>query len=98
MRTPSPLYCRLDLVPPLADQFIIGVAPSITARYFSACPADSTSRRTPCPPEYCNGRLPVRLGCVRLSLSCPVRLLRTFHFFRPPTCSRPFLSHPPSSM
>src|SRR6202035_3134770 len=28
-----------------------GVPPSITARYFSACPSDSTSRWTPCPPE-----------------------------------------------
>ena len=27
MRTPSPSYCRLDLAPPLADQFILGVAP-----------------------------------------------------------------------
>src|SRR6266700_3190935 len=27
MRTPSPPYCRLDLAPPLADQFIFGVAP-----------------------------------------------------------------------
>jgi len=27
MRTPSPPYCRLDLVPPWADQFVIGVAP-----------------------------------------------------------------------
>src|ERR1700687_1553181 len=27
MRTPSPPYCRLDLAPPLADQFIVGVAP-----------------------------------------------------------------------
>src|ERR1700730_10545502 len=27
MRTPSPPYCRLDLVPPLADQFIFGGAP-----------------------------------------------------------------------
>jgi len=25
----------------------------ITARYFSSCPSDSTSRWTPCPPEYC---------------------------------------------
>src|SRR5712692_911334 len=40
-------------VPPLADQFIFGVAPSITARYFSSCPSDSTSRWTPCPPECC---------------------------------------------
>src|SRR6266699_3873780 len=27
MSTPSPPYCRLDLAPPLADQFIFGVAP-----------------------------------------------------------------------
>ena len=27
MRTPSPSKCRLDLVPPLADRFIVGVAP-----------------------------------------------------------------------
>jgi hypothetical protein len=27
MRTPSPPYCKLDLAPPLADQFIVGVAP-----------------------------------------------------------------------
>src|ERR1700730_3264083 len=27
MRTPSPPKCRLDLVPPLADRFIFGVAP-----------------------------------------------------------------------
>ena len=27
MRTPSPSSCRLDLAPPLADQFIFGVAP-----------------------------------------------------------------------
>ena len=27
MSTPSPPYCRLDLAPPLADRFILGVAP-----------------------------------------------------------------------
>jgi len=30
------------------------VAPSITARYFSSCPSDSTSRWTPCPPGAYN--------------------------------------------
>jgi len=25
----------------------------LTARYFSSCPSDSTSRWTPCPPKYC---------------------------------------------
>src|ERR1700691_3979123 len=53
MRTPSPPNCRLDLAPPLADRFIVGAAPSITARYFSSCPSDSISRWTPCPPESC---------------------------------------------
>src|ERR1022692_2006799 len=77
MRTPSPLYCRLDLAPPLADQFIFGVAPSITARYFSACPSDSTSRWTPCPPEYSNGGFRFALAVsgfrfrARLGLSIP---------------------------
>ena len=42
---------RLDLAPPLADRFVVGFPPSITARYFSSCPSDSTSRWTPCPPE-----------------------------------------------
>ena len=29
----------------------LGQPPLITARYFSSCPSDSTSRWTPCPPE-----------------------------------------------
>ncbi len=37
--------------PPLADRFILGVTPSIKARYFSSCPSDSISRWTPCPPQ-----------------------------------------------
>jgi hypothetical protein len=41
MRTPSSQKCRLDLAPPLADRFILGLPPSITARYFSAGPSDS---------------------------------------------------------
>ena len=55
-----------------------GGSPLITARYFSAYPSDSTSRWTPCPPESCWERLQVHLGCFRLSLSCPFRLLHTF--------------------
>ncbi len=39
--------------------------------------ADPTSRWSPCPPENCDDRLQVRLGCVRLSPSCPFRLLHT---------------------
>src|ERR1039458_4613433 len=69
MRRHSPLQCGLDLAPPLADRFIVGATPSITARYFSSYPSDSTSRWTPCPPEYCKERLLVHLGCIQLSAS-----------------------------
>jgi len=31
----------------------LGWPPLITARYFSSCPSDSTSRWTPCPPDSC---------------------------------------------
>src|SRR6267142_1260656 len=81
MRTPSPPSGRLDLAPPSADQFIFGWRPSITARYFSSCPSDSASRRTPCPPGIAERWLQVRLGCVRLSSSCPFRLFHTFPLF-----------------
>src|SRR3954470_14504409 len=87
---PSPLYCRLDQVPSSADQFICGVAPSITARSFSSGPSDSTSRWTPCPPENCEAWLQVHLGCIRLSSLCPFRLLHTFRFLRPATYYRRF--------
>src|SRR6266403_762087 len=83
MRAPSSQKCRLDLAPPLADRFIWGLSPSITARYFSAGPLDSTLRWTPCPPEYDKQRLQVRLGRIQLSLSCPFRRLHTFCFLRP---------------
>ena len=83
MRTPSSQKCRLDLAPPLADRFILGVTPSITARYFSSGPSDSTLRWTPCPPEVAVWWLQVRLGCIQLSLSCPFRLLHTFLTLRP---------------
>ncbi len=46
-------------------------------------PSDSTSRWTPCPPENCKRWLQVHLGCVRLSPSCPFRLLHTFLSLRP---------------
>src|SRR6266849_54618 len=44
MRTPSSQKCRLDLAPPWADRFILGITPSITARHFSAGPSDSILR------------------------------------------------------
>ncbi len=61
----------------------LGLPPSTTARYFSAYLSDSTSRWTPCPPKSGERWLQVRLGCVRLSPSCPVRLLHTFLSLRP---------------
>jgi len=69
-----------------------GAAPSTTARYFSAYPSDSASRRTPCPPKHVERRLQVGLGCIRLSPSCPHRRLHTFLSLRParryPCCRR----------
>jgi len=43
-----------------------GVASSITARYFSASPSDSTSRWTPCPPVVSRQLTPLRLRLVRI--------------------------------
>src|ERR1700686_1535355 len=93
MRTPSSQKCRLDLAPPWADRFILGITPSITARYFSAGPSDSTSRWTPCPPKYSKRWLQVGLGCIQLSPSCPFRRLHTFHFLRPARLRTPLLGY-----
>ena len=41
--------------PTLGRPVHLGLSPSITARYFSPCPSDSTSRWTPCPPELQSG-------------------------------------------
>ena len=60
-----------------------GWPPSITARYFSSCPSDSTSRWTPCPPGTTSGDSRSALVCFRLSPSCPFRPLHTFHSSRP---------------
>jgi len=60
-----------------------GWPPSITARYFSSCPSDSTSRWTPCPPETSRIGFRSALVCIRLSPSCPFRLLHTCFLFRP---------------
>ena len=78
MRTPSPSYCGLDLVPPLADRFIWGrpldYGPVLLRIPFgSRIAADTLSS------EALTRRwLQVRLGCVRLSPSCPSRHLHTF--------------------
>src|SRR5215469_5308729 len=82
MRTPSPHICGLDLAPPLADRFVSGFpldyGPVLLRRPFGF-----PSRWTPCPPETYRRWLQVHLGCIRLSLSCPCRLLHTFLLLRP---------------
>lgn len=62
-----------------------GVAPSITARYFSSCPSDSTSRWTPCPPVVL--RQITNVGpspwlYPPFPAPCPFRVL-PIHFLRP---------------
>jgi hypothetical protein len=78
MRTPSPPYCRLDLAPPLADQFIFGVAPIDYSPVLLLMPFGSHLAVDTLPSGNRKRRLQVRLGCVQLSPSCPFRLLHTF--------------------
>jgi hypothetical protein len=80
MRAPSSQKCRLDLVPPLADRFILGFpidyGPVLLRRPFGFHLAMDTL-----PSEVCSKRwLQVGLGCVQLSPSCPFRPLHTFRF------------------
>src|SRR5450759_3937234 len=78
MRTPSPPYCRLDLAPPLADRFIFGVAPIDYGPVLLLMPFGFHLTMDTLPsgvPQV--RRLQVRLGCVRLSPSCPFGLLHT---------------------
>ena len=56
-----------------------GSPPSITARHFSSCPSDSTSRWTPCPPGVSSGGSRQVLVCFQLSPSCPFRPFHTLH-------------------
>src|SRR5438874_8841315 len=92
MRMPSSQKCRRELAHlwPTGSSW---VSPSITARYFSAGPSDSTSRWTPCPPEYNKWWLQVGLGCVQLSPSCPFRRLHNFRFLRPARLRTPLLGY-----
>src|ERR1035438_4515517 len=83
MRTPSPLYCRLDLAPPLADRFIVGVAPIDYGPILLLMPFGSHLAVDTLPSEFHERRLQVCLVCFRLSPSCPNRLLHTFHSLRP---------------
>src|ERR1017187_6321573 len=77
MRTPSPPYCRLDLAPPLADRFIVGVAPIDYGPVLLLMPFGFHLAMDTLPSGNCKRWLQVRLGCVQLSPSCPFRLLHT---------------------
>src|SRR5262249_31466805 len=83
MRMPSPPYGRLDLTPPSADQFIFGVAPLDYGPVLLRRPFGFRLAADTLPSGNCERWLQVRLGCLRLSSSCPVRLLHTFPLSRP---------------
>src|SRR5262245_5659459 len=78
MRTPSPPYSRLDLAPPSADRFIFGVAPLDYGPLLLLMPFGFHLAADTLPSGNCESWLQVRLGCVRLSPSCPFGLLHTF--------------------
>src|ERR1700681_3671276 len=84
MRTPSPPYCRLDLAPPLADQFIVGVAPIDYGPILLLKPFGFHLTMDTLPSGVLlNGGFRSALICFQLSLSCPFRLLHTFLPLRP---------------
>jgi len=84
MRTPSPSYCRLDLVPPLADRFIVEVAPIDYGPVLLLMPFGFHLTMDTLPSgELQVGGFRSALACFRLSLSCPFRLRHTFHLLRP---------------
>src|ERR1700688_232588 len=84
MRTPSPSYSRLDLAPPLADRFIVEVAPIDYSPVLLLMPFGFHLAMDTLPsgePQVCGFRS--ALACFQLSLSCPFRLLHTLHLLRP---------------
>src|SRR5712691_11770333 len=81
MRTPSPLECRLDLTPPLADRFIVEVTPIDYGPVLllmpfgfhltmDTLPSGNCRAAAPGPPWSVSG---FRL-CARLGLSLPATL------------------------
>src|SRR5262249_30639623 len=64
-----------------------GWRPLITARYFSSCPPDSASRRTPCPPGLASGGF-------RSALAVSDFRLRARLGFSIPSSPRPARSYP----
>lgn len=60
-----------------------GGLPVMTTRWCSASPSDPPSREAPCPPKDNPRWLPVPLGGLPLSRSCPCRVLHTCLVLRP---------------
>src|ERR1700675_549919 len=84
MRTPSPSYSRLDLAPPLADRFIVEVAPIDYGPVLLLMPFGFHLTVDTLPSgEPQVGGFRSALACFRLSLSCPFRLLHTSYLLRP---------------
>src|SRR5215213_6229877 len=80
MRAPSPPYCGLDLAPPLADRFVLGIAPFDYGPVLLLMPFGFHLAMDTLPSGACKGWLQARLGCLQLSPSCPFRLCHTFLF------------------
>ena len=94
MRTPSSSKRRLDLAPPLADRFILGF-PIDYGPVLLLMPFGFHLTVDTLPSEVLPQWLQIRLGCIRLSPSCPFRRLHTFCFLRPARrYSRFWIRHP----
>src|SRR4051794_19766161 len=78
MRTPSPPYCGLDLAPPLADRFIMGMAPLdygpvlLRKPFGSRLAADTLPSGCPCGQSTAVGTSPWL--CPSFPTSCPCRV------------------------
>src|SRR5260370_20529334 len=84
MSTPPPPSCRVDLAPPLADQFIVGVAPIDYGPILLLKPFRFHLTMDTLPSGVLLiGGFRSALICFQLSLSCPFRLLHTFPSLRP---------------
>jgi len=93
MRTPSSQKCRLDLAPPLADRFILGIVPIDYGPVLLLMPFGFHLAMDTLPPKYNKRWLQVGLGRIQLSPSCPFRRLHTFHFLRPARLRTPLLGY-----
>ena len=64
--------CRLDLAPPLADRFILGIVPIDCSPALLLMPFGFHLTVDTCPPEHDKQRIQIRLGCIQLVAFVPV--------------------------